>query len=167
MTDDQKQRWRSEVTRDLAAQTADAADRVKIQAAIAQDGLKALLLANGGAMIALFTFVGNVLARSPAVHFYFPLLRAAFSLFALGFTLTLAANVIAFLSQDRFYSVSIAEAHRLEKSLRDDEPLLDQSAAIRGMVQGQRFYLIGLALAALAIIAFGVGCWLALQGVLV
>ena len=64
MSDDE----RRVLEQELAAATSDAADRVRNQVAIAQELLRSLLLANGGAIVALFTFVGNLLTKTPAPH---------------------------------------------------------------------------------------------------
>lgn len=167
MADGDKERWRAWVNSTLEAATKDAADRVKNQLAIAQEALKALLLANGGAMIALFTFIGNVLSRSAAVQFNASFLRWAFMAFVAGFVVDLLAYVLAFLSQDRFYYTTMAEVERLSRSILTDTVDTDQSAEIKHHRSGQRFYIVGLGLAVISVLCFATGCGFALAGVLV
>lgn len=167
MTDDRKLRWRNLMEGQLAASTADAADRVKVQAAIASDAMKALLLANGGAMIALFTFVCNVVSKAPGVRFYFHDLRWAFGLFVAGFVLALITHVFAFLSQDRFFQQAMAEVERMTKAIVEDERVEDQSKEIRFFAQGRAGYAAGLGGAVLSVVFFAVGCGFALSAVLI
>ncbi|UAK24177.1 hypothetical protein [Sphingomonas nostoxanthinifaciens] len=167
MSDDPKERWRAVIDSQMSAATADAADRVKNQLALAQEALKALLIANGGAMVALFTFVGNVLSRAPTVRFDFHNLRVAFCLFVIGFTVDLIAYVLAFMSQDRFYNTSMAELERLRSAALIDQPILDQAKEFKLIGQGFGYYFCGLGLALVSVISFALGSVFALAGVLV
>ncbi len=166
MSEDQKQRWRGIVASAVVSSTNDAAERVKNQLAMAQEALKALLIANGGAMVALFTFIGNVLAKAPATKFDAHILRWAFGLFVAGFVADLIAYVLGFLSQDRFYKQAIAEVERLSRSILADEPDRDQTKEAQLLARGQVFYLAGIAMAVLSVACFAVGCGFALSGAL-
>jgi len=167
MTDDAKARWRKISEGQLAASVEDAASRAKTQLALAQDALKALLLANGGALVALFTFVGNVLSKSGSVRFDLHHLWLAFVLFVAGFSLALVAHVLGFLSQDRFFQQAGAEIARITHSLLADEPNADQQVEMRLLASGQAFYWGGVLIAVLSLTAFACGSGFALAGVLV
>ena len=149
------------VERDLAAAITEGQERIRIQAVLAQKLLAALLLANGGALIALFTFIGN-----SAVVIRAGLLWAGFGAFVLGLVLALAAFVLAFLSQDRFYLTCHHEAERHRASLRAGIVQEDNSAEREAIAQGLRFYAVGVAIAVGSIVAFALGSGLALAGVL-
>lgn len=167
MPEDRKQRWRSVIASASDASAKDAMERVKTQLALAQEAMKALLLANGGAMIALFTFVGSVISKGAPVRFDFDVLRLAFALFVAGFLFDLLAYVFAFLSQDRFYYQAMAELERYSRTIIADEADLDQTLEHRLNAHGQRWYLAGLIAATASVLTFAAGCAFALSGVLI
>lgn len=129
--------------------------------------LNALMLANGGAIVGLFTFIGNVVgkATSPVVLSPVPL-WAAFCCFVVGLGLALAAHVFAFLSQQMFHYQSIAEAARYDRSLASGDVDADRSAEVARNRSGMRHYAVGIALAFIGILLFVSGAGLALFGLL-
>ena len=170
MTDQQRDidAIRREAEQDYSGARADAAERVKIQTSIADATMKALLLANGGAMVALFTFVGNLVAKSSkAVPFDPSRLWTGFFCFVAGLVAALLVHAFAFLSQDRFYNQSMLEAWRHQRTLIDGvvAEAGDGELAIYG--QGKAFYAIAFLTAIVSIILFAVGCGFALRGVLI
>lgn len=159
--------WAKIAENDLAAARADAGERVKAQLTIADAAIKALMLANGGAMIALFTFIGNLVAKSPAaLPFNTGRLWIAFACFVVGLTAALFCYVCAFLSQDRFYNQSMVEVWRQQPAWQLGIPSIVDPREQNLNSQGMRAYGIGLLLAGAGIIAFMVGCGFALSGVL-
>lgn len=159
--------WSKIAEGDLAAARADAAERVKAQLTIADAAMKALMLANGGAMIALFTFIGNLVAKSsPALAFNTDRLWVAFSCFVVGLTAVLLCYVCAFVSQDRFYSQAMAEVERQQGAWQRSLATMPDERERKLNRQGARAYAIGLTLALVAIVAFMTGCGFALSGVL-
>lgn len=160
---DMKERRRANfmVARDYAY--ADAAERVRFQAGFAEKMLNAMMLANGGAIIGLFTFVGNLIGKagSPIILSIAPL-WIAFASFVLGLSLTLGAHFFAFLSQQKFYEQSMHEVQRLERALALDEPQFERSAEIASNKRGHRYYSIGLAIAVIAVLLFIIGSGAAL-----
>ncbi len=153
---------------DHAAARADAAERIKIQWSIADATMKALLLVNGGAMIALFTFVGNVMTRTatqPAFDGAY--LRWSFGAFVAGLVLALLTHALAFLSQQEALYASAKEAWRHQRIMAAgawENPPPDE------MRHHRRFlilYAVAFGLAVLSLTAFTVGCWFALSGVLI
>ncbi len=153
---------------DYAVSRADAAERVKIQMSIADATMKALLLANGGAMIALFTFVGNLVAKSSkTVPFDPSRLWTGFFCFVAGLVAALLVHAFAFLSQDRFYNQSMIEAWRHQRTSLDGIPADPGERELQIFGQGHAFYSIAFFLAIVSMTLFAVGCGFALGGVLV
>lgn len=159
--------WKKIAENDLAAARADAADRVKAQLTIADATMKALMLANGGAMIALFTFIGNLVAKSPAaLPFNTARLWIAFTCFVVGLTTSLLCHVCAFISQDRFYNQAMVEVWRQQAAWQQGVPTMPDERESKLNGQGMIAYAVGILLAIIGIIAFMVGCGFALSGVL-
>ena len=160
--------WAKIAADDYAAARADAGERVKAQLSIADATMKALMLANGGAMIALFTFIGNVMAKAPgAVPFNTGRLWISFACFVVGLTAALLCHVCAFVSQDRFYNQAMVETWRQQEAVQRAVETAVTGREARLNRQGMIAYGAGLLLAIVAIIAFMVGCGFALSGVLV
>lgn len=164
--EDQKAAILKLAEQEYAAHTADAVERVKIQASIADRAMQSLMIANGGAMVALFTFAGNVakVGTSP-VHLDAVGLKRAFAAFVVGLAATLLAHLFAFVSQDRYYNVSMHEAVRAQATIAKGEQVTDQAAAQAAFATGQRAYIVGLGTFLVAVIAFVVGCGFALWSV--
>src|SRR5687768_3865329 len=72
----------------------DAAARIRFQHEFALAGFRTLVLINGGAIIALLTYAGNVLDRAGASS-----LGGAFLFYAAGLSTTTLAYVFAYYSQ--------------------------------------------------------------------
>ena len=88
---------------DLAAKEADrlrteASERLKLANEYALGGLKGLFLANGGAIVALLTFVGNEKARNVNADG----LWCGFIWFSLGLAAILAAYVAGYVSHANY-----------------------------------------------------------------
>jgi hypothetical protein len=105
------------------------------------EALKMLALVNGGAAVAVLTYLGNLASRSPAPA-HVPTIKPALLWYCGGLVATVVAFIVAYLSQLALYNEEIS---------------------IRGGAQIQRRHGIGTALgsglALLAAIAFGLGCW--------
>lgn len=149
------------VEQQLEAATVEGMERIRIQSVLAEKLLAALLLANGGALVALFTFIGN-----SAVVLRTGFLWAGFASFIVGLTLALAAFVLAFLSQDRFYLACHHEGERHRASLRNGIVQEDNTDEREAVTAGAQFYISGVALACFSILAFALGSGLSLAGVL-
>lgn len=150
----------------LSAARRDAEQRVSHQLTLSEKGLGAIMVANGGALIGLFTFIGNVVSKPTAIHFDLRFIWCAFACFCIGVSATLLAFLCAFLSQDRFYFQSNAEIERHRRTLAVGEVDIDVSAETAANVAGMRFYYGGVFCALIAFISFTVGCGFALAGVL-
>ncbi len=156
-------------TEDHAAARAEAAERLKFQMSIADAAMKALMLANGGAMVALFTFIGNLMAKASAAKLPFSTqsLWVAFACFVGGLVAALLCHIAAFVSQDRFYNQSVREAWRTQEAAVRSVRTSISKVEMRIYRQGTTAYLVGIGLAVVSLVAFAVGCGFALAGVLI
>src|SRR3546814_12395598 len=94
MTDTLTPAQRHEIEGDLAAARAEAAERVRNQMTLAEKSLSALMVANGGALIGMFTFIGNIAVKSPnSMTFNAGLIRGGFSAFCEVVVLALIADL--------------------------------------------------------------------------
>ncbi|RRR99898.1 hypothetical protein EIP75_23610 [Aquabacterium soli] len=84
---------------------AKAIETFKSMVGLATEGLKALLLVNGGAVVALLTFVGNSKAISPSAGSF--VLPAGF--FLLGLVFCVAAFCTAYATQYTLYNEQFPE----------------------------------------------------------
>jgi hypothetical protein len=94
------------LTLEYEAQTAEAAERLRFATDFAQSGLKALFLANGGAMVALFTLIGNHGALKPDTT----LIWWSFAAFVAGLVFALLSSLGAHISQNLYYILAQAIA---------------------------------------------------------
>lgn len=94
-----EQAKREAAQQDYHAQTTEALARIQYQIDYSKTLLNGLMLGNGGAILALLTFIGNTGSKvDPAV------MQNAFRLYALGLAFVFAAYVGAFFSQYFFYN---------------------------------------------------------------
>ncbi|WP_336974166.1 hypothetical protein [Sphingobium aromaticiconvertens] len=133
-------------------------ERLRHSIGFAMASLQALTLINGGALVALFTFVGS----STAVRFDMSALWVAFAAFATGLVFNLLAFLGAHLSQDYFYVSAQWSAWNAE--LRMDG-LPESYDAVSPARIGTRAQIAGIASGIVSLIAFIVGCGFALSGV--
>lgn len=165
--DEMKERSRANMIRARDAAYVDAGDRIRFQATFAEKLLNALLVANGGAIIGLFTFVGNLIGKAASPIRLAPsALWIAFACFVLGLSLALAAHIFAFLSQQEFYYQAMEEIAHRERALIQDEPQVDRTRERRFNEMGARRYAHGILVAAGSIILFVIGCGAALYGLI-
>ncbi|HEY0148678.1 MAG TPA: hypothetical protein VGB70_06700 [Allosphingosinicella sp.] len=151
---------KSEIARlDYEALKAETSERMKIQADLAHSALRGLMLVNGGAIVALFTFIGNSNAS-----FDRSLIWWAFGFFATGLILTLAANISGFLAQTHFFLQTNLQSWNAQLEMLGGEAKYEHIPFYkRGMIYQRG----GVASAVCALVAFIVGCGFALGGVLV
>jgi hypothetical protein len=106
------------------------------------EGLKALLLINGGAAVAILAYLGSLASRGSAAHL--PDVKNALLCFAGGVFATALAFIVAYFTQLQLYYEERARHERQPFSTR--HPIGIRIAA-------------GLVLASAG--AFGAGCWIA------
>lgn len=142
------------------ALTAEALARLQFSVTFAEQALKGLMLVNGGAVIALYTVIGN----AGALNLDAGRLWAAFGCFVAGLVLTLLAYLGAFASQN-FYHVSAQH----EAWNYQDEAQNGKRGAhdhVRPYVIGHWAQIAGVGFAILSLAAFAIGSGFALSGVL-
>lgn len=163
MIERQRDSWRTE----RQAAVDDAAERVRFQASLAEKLLHALLIAHGGAIIGLFTFIGNLVAPADGpVHVSIGFVWGAFACFVAGVALALASYIFAFMSQHHFYLQAVSEARRADRALLVDEVQIDRTEANALNAAGHWHYRTGLWVASTSVAFFLIGGALALLGLL-
>lgn len=149
---------RMRMERECASQAAEATARLSYSIGFAQSGLQALTLINGGALVALFSFV----ASSSVVAFDLAALWRAFGFFAAGLVLNILAYLGAHLSQDRFYIVAQYLAWNAQDTLAEADASHDPMPPYKA---GSIAQMAAILCAILALAAFIAGCGFALSGV--
>ncbi len=154
---------------DHTSARAEALERLKFQNGIADAAMKALMLANGGALVALFTFIGNLMARSVSTRIAFAStqLWTAFALFVAGLIAALLCHICAFMSQDRLFNQTMREAWRTQDAAIRKVPTSIGEPEVKLFRQGSAFYLSGIVLSLVSVVCFAAGCGFALSGVLI
>lgn len=147
---------------DYQALIADAADRLKHQVDLAQATIRSLTLINGGAIVALFTFIGNLDANG-ALLVDPPQIKRAFLAFAFGLMFAMASSFGAFLSQYWYALTSQIEAWHRQAAIFDQTSDRDLSDPVR---RGSLALAVAVASSIASLICFGIGSWLSLLGVL-
>jgi hypothetical protein len=137
---------------------AEAAERLRFSAELAQSALRGLMIANGGAIVALFTFIGNSSANFEAEAIW-----RAFGFFVAGLSLTLLATGLGFAARSLYFRYAVALARNAQAEMHLLPPKEDTLFDYRW---GNRAENAAIGSAALALIAFMIGCGNALHGVL-
>lgn len=127
MTDEDK---RMAARQEYEAQTTEAHARIQYQIDYAKTLLNGLMLGNGGAILALLTFIGNTGSKvQPAV------MHGAFGLYAAGLASVFIAYIGAFFSQFFFYNAAQFMAWNAQAQAIGLEPsYIVEPEAIRGNV---------------------------------
>ena len=167
MTDQLPPAVQAETEFDLAAAQNEMRERLRNQMSFAEKSMAALMLANGGALIGLFTFIGNVVGRAEApLAFRTGYIWSGFASFALGITLVLLTHLFAFLSQLQFYNQAAHEMWRHQRTLAQGAVHLDTDEEKKFFRQGDRYMRAGIAVLIGSLICFMLGAGLSLAGVL-
>ena len=107
------------------------------------EGLKILALINGGAAVAVLTYLGNLASRSP-VPAHIPEIKPALYSYCGGLLATVLTFLVAYLTQLRLYY---------------------EERDLRGGVTITRRHAVGIAIGCVlsfgGAFAFGLGCWFA------
>lgn len=147
--------------RDHDVHQAEVAARLQFQFEYAQSALKTLVLVNGGAIIGLFTFIGNDKAT-----FEWSGLKCAFASLVIALFLSMFAYFGAFFSQANY--MNLASFHALASrnaagGLPQEEGQRDSEIKYRR--HGNMFLGLGVALAFASLGAFALGSWFALSAI--
>jgi hypothetical protein len=137
----------------------DALERLRFQAEFSQSAWKGLTLVNGGAIIALFTFIGNYHHGTDPTRIW-----AAFACFAGGLALNLASIMTGFLSQSYFMKSDVSALWNKQAEMHGYEPQHRETQG-REFGMGNLWWRIAVGACSLSLAAFIVGSGLALAGV--
>lgn len=137
----------------------DVMERLRFQAEFAKVVWQSLSLVNGGAIVALFTFIGNVqpLLNSHAMW-------AGFGCFVFGLAVNILSILLGFMSQASFMRATTSAAWNEQQKMHGYPPThVDELNA--EMKTGNRWHLAAIVSAVLSLIAFVAGSAFALVGV--
>lgn len=135
-------------------------DRLRIQETLGTAGLKALMLVNGGALIALFTFIGNSGAGGTITNV--DNVWQGFAAFVGGLVAAVAAHITAYFMQANFgYATTYEMWNSQAKALRM-EPKHDGDPSFR---VGTTYMIVTVILILISLLLFCIGSGLALAGV--
>lgn len=137
----------------------DAGRRLEHLNGAAQSVLRGLTVANGGAIVALFTFIGNARPSVDAAS-----LKTAFAFYGGGLILTLLASFASFFTHSAFMMSDIEEMRNARDRAHGRQGDRDY---MTHYARGNLCEVIGVVSAVLALAAFLIGSWFALSGVLV
>lgn len=167
MTQELSAAQRAEVEFDLQAAREELVERLRNQMTFAEKALAAMMLANGGALIALFTFIGNTVGRSEApLKFNTAYLWGGFATFSLGVSLVLVTHFFAFFSQFNFYNQAGEELWRHQRTLRTNVYDTDRAAEEKENRRGNDHVSLGVGTLVGSLLCFIGGAGLSLAGVL-
>lgn len=147
--------------RDYENHQKDAAQRLQFQHDFAQSALRTLVLVNGGAIIGLFTFIGNGRAEFDGYG-----LKCAFAWLVVALFLSMFAYFGAFYSQANYMNASAFAAVASREALGD----LERDPENRAQQDRLRFWgdvciWLGIGSAFGSLAAFALGSWYALSAV--
>ena len=141
---------------DYRANIAEASERMHFQVEYSQSALKNLNLVNGGAIVALLTFIGNTNHGFDAYAMKF-----AFGWFSAGLGFSLLAYFGAFFSQFFFMNVPFSDAWNAQAVAHGEKV---QHSNQKDYKFGNLTMGAGIALATLSCLAFVIGSFVALDG---
>jgi hypothetical protein len=148
---------------DHAEHVAELAERRSYQLQLATMVLRGLTLANGGAIVALFTFLGN---GGSAMHVRTQQIWIAFALFVAGLTFTIFAAFCGFLAQLLFGVATQYQAWGDQDAMLGDDGSRHAGKAKPAHKSGTLLQNIGIGIALVSLFCFALGSGFALAGVL-
>ncbi|MFA7506363.1 MAG: hypothetical protein WCZ28_16815 [Burkholderiaceae bacterium] len=131
----------------------DAANRVRWQHEFSLAGIRTLVLINGGAIIALLTYLGQAGTRLSAER-----LEASFFAYVVGLVATVVAYLLAYYSQGAALNAAFAQAQVLLGLAHDEESIAKlQKGAESALRQGRRLILGAVISAVIGLTGFVIG----------
>ena len=134
-------------------------ERIRIQAAIGGSAMRTVVLVNGGAVIALLTFIGNTRTSGGLT------LSLGLGCFLFGLALGLVAHAAAFMSQERFYRQTVAELQRIQQSQVDRQIHTNSNAELDLNASGSSWLNAAILLALGSVGLFIIGSVLSLAAI--
>lgn len=157
----EEERLREGARQDMETLFATANERLKFQVDLAKVVIQSLTVANGGAIVALFTLVGK---QGESMIIDPALLKAAFAWFVAGLVTIILAAFGGFLSQYWYHISDLREGwHRQAEMLGNEPGKWDFKGPY---ARGNVALMAALACAFLSLFCFGMGGWDALSGAL-
>lgn len=146
--------------RDYEGYKAEAVQRLQFQHDFAQSSLKAGVVVNGGAIVALFTFLGHDKAvLAPDV------MRATFGWFVAALVASLTAYLATYFSQAFYMQVAEFQAVRSRGAMAGmDETPANESGERRYRKLGNVALGIAIIASLGALVGFVIGSWCAIAG---
>jgi hypothetical protein len=153
--------WRESTARKIAVEeykvnTQEAMERLKFQFDFSQAGLRNLQFVNGGAMVALLTFIGNGSDRIDENSVFW-----SFVWFSFGLAVSLASYFAAYLSQSHYMNLAF---HRAWDAQHRAEGSVTRFPADNYERNGDRAIFASMGLASASLLAFVIGAFVALEG---
>lgn len=138
----------------------DVMERLRFQADFAKVAWQSLSLVNGGAIVALFTFIGHAKPElNSQSHLW-----VGFVCFAVGLAINIASIVFGFMSQAYFMRGSVSATWNEQAKMHGHEPQ-HVEVGEREMMVGNRWHALALTACVLSLVAFIVGAAFSLAGV--
>lgn len=135
-------------------------DRLRIQEGLGTAGLKSLIIVNGGALIALFTFIGNVGAAGAIVdvnHVW-----RGFAFFVAALAAAIAAQVTAYFMQSKYGIATTYELWNAQSRIVGKPATYDHRAP---HAAGNAFMILTAVLVVASFMLFCAGAGFSLSGV--
>jgi hypothetical protein len=136
---------------DFELAKADYLERLKFQADFAKVAWQALALVNGGAIVALFTFIADA---HPTVNQYW--LWSGFGCFAFGLAINIASIVCGFMSQAYYMRATASSAWNEQAKMHGYPPQFEDPHK-EAMKVGDRWHAVALAACVLSLVVFVAG----------
>jgi hypothetical protein len=140
----------------------EALERLRIQASLAQSCFRMLVIANGGAIVAIFTLIGsNARIAASALT---ASLWIAFGCFAAGLAFTIGAIVSGYFMQYHYTNVTAYQMWNKEREMLGQPPAHEVDPTMKA---GGRWEIVAVVCTVLGLVGFIVGsafCFLAFLG---
>ena len=154
-------KWRVSAARQIAIEdyklhSDEALERLRYQVEYSQSALKNLQLVNGGGIIALLTFVGNVPDALDKNSLFW-----AFVWFSLGLASALVSYLGAYFSQSEFMNACFNQAWEAQHKAQGSELKFEYEPHIR---KGNKALWLAIILAITSMIGFVTGALVAIEG---
>lgn len=122
--------------------------------------LRAVMLVNGGAILSLLTFAGNVQPETDALY-------NAFACFIGGLMTALFSIATAFYAQQLMSRALYSDGHLLYWEALDQSDLAKENSALGARLRkgAQKYRIASMAFATASVTLFGAGCFAALDAV--
>ena len=161
MDDNKIEKWREDTARKIALEeykvnTEEAMERLKYQFEFSQAVLRNLQIANGGAMLALLTFIGQGEDRIASNAIFW-----SFVWFSIGLASSLTSYFGAYLSQSHYMNLAF---HRAWDAQHRSEGSVTRFPAEDHERNGDRAILGAMSLAIASLITFVLGAFVAIEG---